>query len=101
MCYCRRQECGWNTTHISGFHAAWKRYPGTFALIDGHDYWKLSGKTAGVTTGTGASEGGGASTTDQLRLDLSKLIYRHQGEVSDASFSSLLTDFSKVLEILK
>ena len=57
MCYCRRKECGWNDTHISGFHAAWRHDPGTFSLPDEHYYWKLSQKTVGVATETGASEG--------------------------------------------
>ena len=41
--------------NTSGFHAACKLDPGNFAFPDNHDYWKLSGKIAGVTTGTGAS----------------------------------------------
>ena len=90
-----------NNTQTSGFHAAWKHDPGTFALPDYHDYWKLSGKTFGVTTGTGYSEGGGASTTDKLRLALSEVISSHQGEVYDTRFSSFLTELSKVLENLK
>ena len=41
MCYCRRRECGWNATHTSIFHAAWKHDHIKFALPDDHDYWKL------------------------------------------------------------
>ena len=101
MWYFRRQECGWNTTHTYGFHAAWKRDLVTFTLPSDHDYWKLSWKNAGFTTVTGASEGGGEITTDQRRLDLSKVISHHPREASDAIFSSLITDFSKALENLK
>ena len=98
MCYCCSQEGGWNTTHTFRFNAAWKRDPGTFAFPDDHDYLKLSGKTDGVTTGTGDYEGGGASTKYQNRLALSEVISGHQGYAYDARFSSFLTDFSKVLE---
>ena len=101
MCYLRRQECGWNTTHTSGFHDAWKRDPGTFALKYEHEYWEISWKSAGVTTGTRAYEGGGASTKDQRCSAIYEVISRHQGDASDARFSSFLTDFSKVLESLK
>ena len=101
MCYFWRQECGWNTTHTYGFNAAWKRDPGTFAFPYYHEYWGLSGNTAGITTVAEASEGGGASTTDQHRLDLSEMNSFHQVEASDASFSSFLTDLSKVLDNLK
>ena len=97
--YC--QDCGWNTTHTSVFHAAWKHYPGTFAFPDGYEYWKMSGNTYGVSTVTGASEGGGDSTMDQLHSDLSEVISHHQGYASDASLYSFLTDFSKLLENLK
>ena len=41
MCYCRRKECGWNTTHTSVFHAAWKRDTDTFDLPDDHNYCNL------------------------------------------------------------
>ena len=66
-------------THTSGFHAAWKRDPINFALPYDHDYWKLSGKTSGVTTCTGESEGGGARTTYQCHSALSEVISHHQG----------------------
>ena len=49
----------------SGFHAAWKRDLGTFALTADHYYWKLSGKTVGVATSTGASEGSGEGNQSQ------------------------------------
>ena len=101
MCYYRRNECGWNDTHTSGIHAAWKRDPGTFYLPADHYYWKLSGRTIGVATGTGASEGIGVSIQAQRHSALSELISRHQGEATDAKFSSLLTNFSKVLDNLK
>ena len=101
MCYCRCKQCGYNTTHTSGFHAAWKRDTGTFDLPDEHDYWKLSGNTDNVTTGTGAYEGGRANTIYQLNLDISEVVSFHQGDTSDAIFSSFLTDFSKVLDNLK
>ena len=97
MCYFCHQKCGCNNTHTSGFHAAWKRDTGTFALPDDHEIWKLSGKTASVTNGTGASEGGGTSILDQLHLALSEVISCHQVNTSDTRFSSFLTDFSKVL----
>ena len=45
MFYFCCQYVGWNVTHTSGFHAAWKHDPGTFSLPIVHDYWKLSGKT--------------------------------------------------------
>ena len=51
--------------------------PVTFVLPAYHDYWKLPGKTDGVTTGTGASVGVGSSTTDQRRSVLSEGIYSH------------------------
>ena len=70
-------------------------------MTDEHDYWKLSGNTASVTTGTGAYEGVGASILDQLLLALSEVISCHQGDTSNARFSSFLTDFSKVLDNLK
>ena len=98
MFYCRRKECGWNDTHTSGFYAAWKRDPGTFSLTTDHDYWKLSGKTVGVATSIGSSEGGGAVNKYQCRLALSEDISRHQGEATDATFSSSLADFSKLLD---
>ena len=71
MCYCCRKECGCNFTHTSGFHSARKRDPGTFALPDDHDYWKLSGKTVGATTVTGSSEGSRVGTQSKLCSDLS------------------------------
>ena len=101
MCYCRCQECGWNTTHTYVFHAFWKHDPGTFSLPDDRDYWKLSGNIAGVTNVTRAFEGGRAITTYQHRSDLSGLISCHKGEASGEIFSSFLTDFSKVLDNLK
>ena len=61
----------------------------------------LSGNTDGVTTGTGASDGGRASTTDQHRLSLYEVFYSHQGKTSNASSYSFLTDFSNILENLK
>ena len=101
MCYCSPQECGWNTTHTYVFHAAWKRDHGTFVLPDDHDYWKLSGNTAGAATRTGDSEGGGASIPEQRCLDISEVISRYQGEASDASFSAFLTELFKMLGNLK
>ena len=101
MCYFRCQECGWNATHTSVFHANWKRDPGTFAFLSYHDYWKLSGNNVGVATGTGASEGSGAGTQAQRHSDMSGVISSHQVEATDAKFSSFLTDFSKVLGNLK
>ena len=62
MCYFRRKECGWNETHNYVFHAAWKCDTGIFPLPTDHDYWKLSGKTVGVATGTGSSKGSEVGT---------------------------------------
>ena len=101
MCYFRRKECEWNDTRTYGFHAAWKRYPGTFTLPADHNYWKLSGKTVGVSTCVGASEGSGVGTQAQIRLALSEVILRHQGEANNATFYSFLTELSKVLNYLK
>ena len=94
-------ECVWNAPHTSGFHDAWKHYPGPFSLPADHDYWELSGKTFGVTTGTGAYEIRGAGTQSQCCLDLSEVISRHQGEATDATFYSFLNDFSKLFDHLK
>ena len=85
MCYFHRKECGWNETHTSEFHAAWKRDPGTFALPADHDYCNLSGKTVGAATGTGASEGSGVVTQAQGCSDFSEVISCHQGEATDAT----------------
>ena len=64
MCYCRRNECEWNDTHNYEFHAAWKRDLGNFALPADHDYWKLSGNTGGIATGSGDSERSGVGPQD-------------------------------------
>ena len=95
------QDCGWNTTHIYGFHDSWKYDPSPSSFPDDHDYWKLSGKTSSVATGAGASEGSGAVIPSQRHSDISEVISCHEGEVYDSSFSSLLTYFSKVLDNLK
>ena len=110
MCYCKRKTCGWNHTHTSGFHASWKRDPSTFSLPSDHDYWKLSGKSvpgSGSSGGSNGGTGGGQSDAGQggalasQRSALSEVISRHQGESADATFSSFLTDFAKVMENLK
>ena len=101
MLYYHRKECGWNVTRTSVFHVDWKRDSGTFPLLDYHDYCKLSGNTFCVATGTGASKGSGVGTQYQRCLALSEVISRHQREATDATFSSLLTVFSKVLDNLK
>ena len=101
MCYCRCKECGWNDTHNSGFHAACKSDPGTFALPDDHGYWKPSRKNIGVSTGTGDSEGNGLVLKSKRRSDLSEVVLQNQGEVTDETFYYFLTDFSKVLDNLK
>ena len=86
MCYFRCKECGWNENHTSVFHAAWKRDTGTFALLADHDYWKLSGNTVGVATGTGETEGSGLGTQAQHRSDIYEVISCHQGEATYATF---------------
>ena len=86
MLYIRRKECGWNATHTYGFHAAWKRDSSFLSFPDNHDYWKLLGKTVGVATVTGASEGSRAVTQAQFRLAISEVISRHQGKETDAKF---------------
>ena len=101
MLYCRRQYCGWNTTHNFGVNAAWKHDTGTFVLPYDHDYCKLSRKTADVATSTGASVVGRVRILNQLCSAISEVIYRYQGEASDAIFSSFLTDLYKVLDNLK
>ena len=101
ICYFCCKECGWNDTHNYGFHDVWKGDSGTFTLSDDHDYWKMSGKTVGVATGTGDSEGNGVGTQSQHCLDLSEVISHHQGEATDATFYFFLADFSKVLDSLK
>ena len=78
-----------------------KRDTGTLALNSEHDYWKLSGKTVVVAIGPGSYYGSRAGIQSQLRSDLSKVISLHQGDATDETFSSLLTDFSKVLDNLK
>ena len=101
MWYFHPKECGWNATHTSVFHADWKRDPGNFPLTAYHDYYKLSVKMFDVATDTGASKGSGVVTQSQRLFALSEVISRHQREATDATFSSLLTDFSKVLNNLK
>ena len=101
MWYLRHKECGWNDTHTYVFHAAWKHDPVTFSFSTDHDYCKFSGKTVGVATGTGDSEGNGVGTQSQRCLDIFEVISRYQGEESDATFYYFLTDFSKVLDHLK
>ena len=101
MCYCHRKDCGWNATHTSRFHAAWKSDYGTFVLTSDHDYWKLSRKTICVATGTGSSEVSGVGTQAQRRLDLYEANLLHQGDATDATFSSFLTEFSNVMDNLK
>ena len=86
---------------VDGFHCACKRDTGTFALPAEYNYWKLPRKTVGAANGTGTSEGSGVGTQSQRRSDLSEVILRHQVEATDATFSSFLTDFSKVLDNLK
>ena len=101
MLYLLHQDYGWNNTHTYVFHSAWKRDPGAFAFLYNHEYWKLSGKTGGFETGTESSEGSGVGIPSQHRLALSEVISHHQGDASDAIFSSFLTDFSKVLDKIK
>ena len=44
QCFCK--NCGWNTTHSSGFHAAWIASPSAFRLPDTHPYMQLLKKQA-------------------------------------------------------
>ena len=85
-------------THTSGFHAAWKRDPGTFAFSTDHEYWKLPGNTSGVTTVSGASEGVRLVIQDQQCLDIYEVVSCHQVEAYDASFYSFLSGLSNVLD---
>ena len=101
MCYCKKSSCGWNKTHTSGFHAAWSREPDSFVLPNDHDFWKHSGQQPGNTSGSGASQGGGANVSAAGRSALAQIISTHQEETTDSSFSAFLSDFSKVLENLK
>ena len=73
------QDCGWNTTHIYGFHDSWKYDPSPSSFPDDHDYWKLSGKTSSVATGAGASEGSRAVIPSQRHSDISEVISCHEG----------------------
>ena len=38
MCFCKRKECGWNTTHTSGFHSAWMQNKSSFNLPVTHEF---------------------------------------------------------------
>ena len=38
MCFCKRTECGWNSTHTSGFHAAWAKNKSNFSLLAKHEF---------------------------------------------------------------
>ena len=38
MCFCKRKECGWNTTHNSRFHSTWVQNKSSFTLPAIHEF---------------------------------------------------------------
>ena len=37
-CFCKRQNCGWNSTHTSGFHKDWMKNKNDFTLPETHQF---------------------------------------------------------------
>ena len=60
ICFCKRNPCGWNTTHTSGFHVAWAKNNKTFTLPATHELC--------IKTGTG---GLNSSSSIQIYSSLS------------------------------
>ena len=52
ICFCKRKECGWNTTHTYGFHSAWVQNKSSFNIHATHKFRVNSG-TASETSKKG------------------------------------------------
>ena len=102
-CYFKHEKCGWNNTHISGFHAECQRDSIAFCNTDDHAYWDLSGITPNKGT-TGSSSRGGftqGSLASQYISTISDFFQHYQGESYHSNFTSFLSDFSGTMDSLK
>ena len=41
ICWCEKKDCGWNTTHATNFHIAYKQNPTTFCLPYNISTWRV------------------------------------------------------------
>ena len=46
MYFCKRKDCGWNTTYTSGFHPVWMQNKYSFTLPMTHNFLVKTGTTS-------------------------------------------------------
>ena len=68
MFYCKHKACQWNTTHTSGFHAAWVKDKATFILPSTHEFRIKMG-----TSNEAPAEATPATDTDFSRSGMSSM----------------------------
>ncbi len=57
MCRCNKASCGWNETHTTKFHAAWRKDPKSFKLPPTYYFMIKTGKSDGTNYFGDGSDG--------------------------------------------
>jgi hypothetical protein len=89
-------SCGWNSTHMSGYHGKWSRNQATFRLPATHLFWTKSGDSP-LEAKTPPPAPAAASFADVSQGQLNNLTNWHKTETEDGAFASFLNKFEGLL----
>jgi hypothetical protein len=90
------KSCGWNDTHMSGYHGEWSRNQSTFQLLGTHIFWSKSGTTPSVEKSPAPASS--LNTPGVSKGQLSGLIGHYKTETDDGAFPSFLLEFEGLLK---
>ena len=112
MCFCKRKDCGWNTTHTSEFHSAWMQNKSSFTLPATHEFSVKTGTaskpsqkgepatdalTAGFLLTSSIVQTGALAGIVTANKDSTKSVLEHyKSNTVDSDLYALMADFQTV-----